>query len=221
MNTTSQALQDVIKAHTDYVAAIAERFRIYLPLLRLIAEGKPVAPERLATVSHHSLEEIEALVRSSDVEVDAEGKIAGWGLTLRPTPHQFHLGEKTLYGWCALDTLILPALLGATAQVVSRCPATGKEIRLTETPEAILNLSPASAVISVRPPLEAADPCKAREICLQGHFFASREVAAAFPSLHPHMTLLSVEEAAQLGREMSRRILALEQEQQEPNQYSI
>jgi alkylmercury lyase len=94
--------------------------------------------------------------------------------------------------------------------VVSTCPATGKQIRLTETPEAIVNLEPTSAVISARSPGEAADPCKVREgFCLQGHFFASRDVAASWPSLHPQAVLLSVEEAAELGREMARQILAL------------
>jgi alkylmercury lyase len=221
MNETSPVLQDAIKAHTDYVAAIAERVPILLPLIRLLASGKPVEPEHLATVSHRSLEAIEAMVQSSDVEVDREGKIVGWGLTLRSTSHQFHLGEQTLYAWCAMDALILPALLGATAQVVSRCPATGKELRLTVTPEAIVNLEPASVVVSARPPMEAADPCKAREICLLGHFFASREAAASWPSLHPRAALLSIEEAARLGRMMARQTLSLEQEPEGHNQYSI
>jgi alkylmercury lyase len=214
MNTSSQTLQDAIKTHTDWVAATADQFRILLPLLRLLAEeGQPVEPERLATVSHHSLDEVEALVQSSDIEVDQTGKIVGWGLTLVPTPHQFHLGEKTFYGWCALDTLIFPALLQATGKVVSTCPATGKQVRLTETPQAIVNLEPTSAVISARSPGEAANPCNVREgFCLQGHFFASRDVAASWPSLHPGAVLFSIEEAAQLAREMARRILALEQE---------
>jgi len=223
MNNASPTLQDAINTHTDWVAATADRFRILLPLLRLLAEeGKPVEPMRLATVSHHSLAEVFALVQSSDIEVDQTGKITGWGLTLLPTPHQFHLGEKIFYGWCALDTLIFPALLQATGKVVSTCPATGTQIRLTETPEAIVNLSPEAAVISARSPGEAADPCKVREgFCLQGHFFASREVAAAWPGLHPAAVLFSVEEAAQLGREMARHILALEQKAEEHNQYSI
>ncbi len=222
MNEPSSILQDAIKTHTDWVAATAKRFRVLLLLLRLLAEGKPVEPERLAEASHHSREEIETLLRSSDAEIDQTSKIVGWGLTLLPTPHQFHLGEKTFYGWCALDTLLLPVLLGATAQVVSPCPATGREIRLTVTPECIVNLEPASAVISARSPGEAADPCKVREgYCRQGHFFASREVAAAWPDLHPQAILLDVSEAAQLGREMARHILALEQKTEEHNQYSI
>ena len=75
-------------------------------------------------------------------------------------------------------------------------------------------------MISARSPGEAAEPCEVREgYCRQGHFFASREVAAAWPDLHPQAILLTVEEAAELGRVMSRHILALEPEGH--NQYSV
>ena len=63
-----------------------------------------------------SQEEIQAVVPSSDVEVDQAGNIVGWGLSLVPTPHQFHLGESILSIWRALDALAFPALLGRTAE---------------------------------------------------------------------------------------------------------
>lgn len=91
---TSPALQDAVKTHTDFLARTQEQFLRFFPLLRLIASGKPVSPGELATVSHRSPEEIQALMQSSDVEVDAEGEVVGWGPTLRPTPHQFYLGER-------------------------------------------------------------------------------------------------------------------------------
>jgi len=91
------------------------------------------------------------------------------GLGFLSTRHQFHLGEKTLYTWCALDTLAFPALLGRTARVISSCPVTGKEIRLTVTPEAITDLEPAGAVASVRLPGEDTDLCHVQEdICNDG-----------------------------------------------------
>jgi alkylmercury lyase len=218
MNESSLILQDAIKMHADWTSTTAEQFEIWLPLLRLLAEGKPVEPERLATVSHHSLKEIEALLHSSGAEIDQEGKVLGWGLTLVPTSHQFHLGEKTLYGWCALDTLLFPALLEVTAQVISSCPASGRTIRLTVTPESIVDLEPTSAVVSVRSPGEAIDRCNVREeICQQGHFFASREVAMTWPYLHPQAILLDVKDAAQLGREMACQVLTLSRKQDTRN----
>src|SRR2546422_982072 len=132
---TSQVLQDAIKAHEDFFVANKEQFQLFLPLWRLLTEGKPVEPVRLATEAHRSLEEIQAFLHASDVRVDQEGHIIGLGLSFQPTRHQFHLGEQTLYTWCALDTLAFPALLGRTARVISSCPVTGQEIRLTVTPE--------------------------------------------------------------------------------------
>lgn len=112
----SHALQEAIKAHEGFITAQPEQYRFILPLLRLLAEGKPVEPRHLASVAHCSQEEIQAVVPSSDAEVDQVGNIVGWGLSLVPTPHQFHLGETILYSWCALDTLVFPALLGRTAE---------------------------------------------------------------------------------------------------------
>jgi alkylmercury lyase len=221
---TSQALQQAIKAHEDFVAAYPEQFRLSLPLWRLLASGKPVSREELANSSNRPLEEVEAFLQTSDVRVDQEGSIVGMGLSFQPTRHHFHLDEKTLYTWCALDTLAFPALLGRTVRVSSTCPVTEQEIRLTVTPEGILDLSPAGAVVSVHLPGEETDLCHVQEdICNDGFFFVSREVASAWPSLHPKAVLLSVEEAAQVGLVMARAIrsLAGSQEPERHDQYSI
>ena len=221
---TSQTLQKAIVSHVDFFTAHAEALRIWLPLWRLLAEGSPVRLSRLARASHRSLDELQAVLPSLDVRLDQEGNILASGLSLVPTAHQFHLGEQTLYTWCALDTLLLPPLLGRAARVISTCPVTGKEIHLTVTPEATLDLSPADAVISVHLPGEETNLCHVQEdICDDGLFFVSRDVAAAWPRLHPQAVLLTVEEAAQLGRELASTIrsLAGEQEQQNLNQYSI
>jgi alkylmercury lyase len=211
MNTTiSSALQEAIKVHADFVAAHLEEFQLFPALLRLLAAGKPVAPEELARALHRSLPETQTLLQTWDHRTDQEGNIIAAGLSLVPAPHQFHLGERTLSTWCALDALLFPALLGRTARVISTCPVTGQEIRLTVTPEAIVDLSPASAVVSVRLPGEETNICNVQEdLCNAGHCFVSHEVASAWPFLHPKAVLLSVEEAAELGRVMARHILAL------------
>jgi hypothetical protein len=123
MTMTSHVLQDTIKAHEDFITAQPKEFRFILPLLRLLAGGAPVELMHLATVAHRPLEEIQGLLQSSDAEVDQAGSIVGWGLSLVPTPHQFHLGENILSTWCALDALAFPALLGRTAE--ARLPMPG------------------------------------------------------------------------------------------------
>ena len=221
---TSQTMQKTLKAHVDFFTAHAEVLRLWLPLWQLLAEGSPVRLPQLARVSHCSVDELQAALPSLDVQLDREGNILASGLSLLPTAHQFHLGEQALYTWCAFDTLLLPPLLGRTARVISSCPVTGKEIRLTATPETVLDLSEAHAVLSIHLPGEETDPCHVQEdICNDGLFFASSDVAAAWPRLHPQAVLLSVEEAAEVGRALvsSLRSIAGEQEHQEANQYSI
>ncbi len=207
----SPTMQKAIKAHEDFFVANKEQFQLFLPLWRLLTEGKPVEPIRLATEAHRSLEEIQALLQFSEAEVDQQGRFVGFGLSLRPTPIQFHLGEQTFYTWCALDALSLPAMLGRTAHVVSMCPATGTPIRLTVTPTRIEHLEPASAVVSVRLPGEETNICSVQEdICNDGHFFfVSHDVASTWPSLHPKAVLLSVEEAAELGRALASAIRSI------------
>src|SRR6266851_7038894 len=207
---TSQTLQKTLKAHVDFFTAHAEQFRLWLPLWRLLAEGAPVSLEQLASLSHRPLDEIQAELPSLDVRLDREGNVLASGLSLVPTAHQFHLGEQALYTWCALDTRAFPALLGRTARVISSCPVTGKTIRLTVTPETIVDLSPASTVVSVHLPGEETDLCHVQQdICNDGHFFVSREVASAWPSLHPKAVLLDVKEAAQVGLVMAHAIRSL------------
>ncbi len=217
---TSQTLQKTLEAHVDFFTAHAEQLRLWLPLWRLLAEGAPVSLEQLASLSHRPLDEIKAELPSLDVRLDREGNVLASGVSLVPTAHQFHLGEQILYAWCALDTLAFPPLLGRTARVISSCPVTGKPIRLTVTPETIMDLEPASAVVSVHLPGEDTDLCNIQEdICNDGHFFVSHSVASTWPSLHPRAVLLSVEEAAELGRGLASAIRSIAGER-EPQRHS-
>jgi alkylmercury lyase len=212
---TSPTKQTAIKTHEDFVAAHPEQFRLFLSLLRLLAKGKPVSPEELTSTLHRSPQEIQAVLQTWDVQVDHDGNIQASGLSLMPTPHQFYLGEQALYAWCALDTLAFPILLDCTARVISTCPVTGKEIRLTVTPEAIQDFSPEGAVVSIRLPGEETSLCHVQEdLCNDGRFFVSHEVASTWPSLHPNAVLLPVEEATEVGRVLASAIrsIALERE---------
>lgn len=66
----------------------------------------------------------------TDTEHDAEGRIIGYGITFNPTPHHYASGGRTLYTWCALDTLALPTFIGGTAQVTSHSPAQPSPVSL-------------------------------------------------------------------------------------------
>ena len=123
------------------------------PLLALLAGGEPVTIDQLAAQAGRAEDEIrEALAEMPDTEYDTEGRIIGGGLTHNPTPHHYQTGDRTLYAWCAMDTLVFPAIIGHTAQVTSPCRATGEPVRLAVTPDGPTHVEPATAVVSVVTP---------------------------------------------------------------------
>src|SRR5260370_18938230 len=119
-------------------------------LAQLLARGRPVAPELLARRLHRNLDEVRVILRAHpELEYDAQGNLVGSGLTLVPTAHQFRVEQRTLFAWCAFDTLTYPVELHLSAQITSRCPVTGSSIQLTVTPEQVLDLDPGEAQVSL------------------------------------------------------------------------
>src|SRR5439155_20002048 len=78
---------------------------------------------------------VDLLARIPSLEFDDAGDIVGAGLSLRSTVHIIEISERRLYTWCALDTLIFPAMLGRTARVTSACPAPAAPVPLPVTAE--------------------------------------------------------------------------------------
>lgn len=155
-------------------------------------------------------------------EVDDSGRIATFGgLSLPATRHRFELPGRVLYTWCAVDTLLLPALVGEAALVESPCAATESIVRLKIGPEGIEHAEPRGAVISFLSPEGPADPRSCGPSCgpsdavdnteLVGasgafcgnvHFFVSWKATAGWLSSHAHGTILTLEEAYKLGRQI-------------------
>ena len=106
-----------------------------------------------------------------------------------------------MFAWCAFDTLTYPVELHVSAQITSRCPVTGKNIRLTVTPERVLDLDPPDAQVSLVVEVAAGGCSNVREdVCTYGHFFASPEAATRWQETHQEVLILSVEEAYQVGK---------------------
>jgi hypothetical protein len=179
-------LQEVIDAHTDALTAHAEGF---LPMIRflLLQRSGLVSPDRLAIAMHWTPSEGEAFLHASGLVIDDRGTI------------------QTVAGsGCALDTLLFSMLTGHATPVVRTCPATGKQIRLTVTPQGIEDLDPQCVVLSLRLPSLETNAWNAGEtICAYGHFFVDQEHASTWPGLHSEAVLLSVEDAVHLAREIA------------------
>jgi alkylmercury lyase len=167
---------------------------------RLLAEGEPVAIERLAAAAGRSVEDIEAaLGEQTSAERDADGRLVGLGLTLRPTPHRYLLDGRTLFAWCASDALTFPVILGRRGVIESTCGMTGQPIRIELTPDGVERVDPPGAVVTaVRPAGEIADVRAA--ICHHGQFFASPQAATQWAAEHPGAEIRPVEAAFALDR---------------------
>jgi alkylmercury lyase len=174
--------------------------------IRLLSEGEPVELERLAAASGRTLEEVATeLDEQASAERDGDGRLVGLALTLRPTPHRFTVDGRTLYAWCATDTLVFPVILGKPGVVESTCPQTGQPIRIELTPDAVERLDPPAAVMSaVRPIGKLADVRAAT--CNHGHFFSSAAASADWVRQHPDGYVYPVEEAFRLDREVITRL---------------
>jgi hypothetical protein len=107
-----------------------------IALYRMLAEGRPVARKALAArVGLPPAWVKEVLDSWFGVFYDAAGEIVGYlGSGLRETRHRLRTNGQTLYAWCAWDTLFLPQIIGAVAEVESTCPVSGDTIRLTVSP---------------------------------------------------------------------------------------
>jgi alkylmercury lyase len=193
---------------TDYVDRTAglihevEAAELLPHAIRLLAEGEPVALERLARAAGARLEDVAtALDAQISAERDDHGRLVGLALTLRPTPHRFTVDGRTLYAWCASDTLMLPVILGRPGVVESTCPQTGQPIRIDLTPDAVEGLDPPEAVMSAVRPIGKLPDVRAAT-CNHGHFFSSAAASANWVRDHPDGYVYPVEEAFRLDREV-------------------
>jgi len=80
---------DAVRRTVNMVRAM-EGSKLLPVLVRLLAEGEPVAVGRLAAEGGWTEEDVRSgLARHPSVEWDDRGRIVGAGLTLWPTPHRF------------------------------------------------------------------------------------------------------------------------------------
>lgn len=149
--------------------------RVAISLYRLLAEGRPVPPERLAERAEVDAEELTRLLESWPGVYSAEAGVVGfWGLALDQMPHRLHVDGRKLRAWCAWDTLFLPELIGKPAAVASSCPTTGETVSLEVIPgTGVRGVSPPDAVMSLLRREQPFDAETITSFCHFVHFFAS------------------------------------------------
>jgi alkylmercury lyase len=147
------------------------------------------------------VEELRAeLARHPGTDWDDDGRIVGFGLTLRPTPNKFTFDGRTVYGFCASDVLAFPVILGRPGVAESTCPVTGRHIRVEATPDRVIRVDPPEAVVSkVRPDHAVADV--RTEVCALGSFFSSSEAAADWLAHYPQGKIVPITEDFEVTRQ--------------------
>jgi alkylmercury lyase len=190
--------------------------RLLIRVMRELAQGRPIHRERVEQIiadvgvardgAYRFLREV--------AERDADGNILGiMGLSLNDTPHRFYVDGARMSTWCAEDALFLPTVLNQIATVESKSPVTRERVRLTVSPQGVEEVDPAGAVVSI----VIVDPADANmgsveaiwgTFCHHTFFFASREEAERWAASRDDIEILSVDEAFELGRQLSSRFLA-------------
>ncbi len=187
-------------------------------LLRELARGQPLSVTELARAWGTSAGEAAALLHDSPlsgwVYARDPGQVEGfWGLATSPMHHRFTVNGRTLWTWCAEDSLFLPQLLGETAEIESEDPESGELVRLRVSPDRVEAVHPSDVVVSmVR--ADTADLTSATRIiasaCHFIFFFASRASGERWVAAHPQTMLLSLDEAFVLGKRQNRRLFESE-----------
>ena len=203
----SADLSDRLVASVGQATSARATPELYRALLRLLSDGEPVTIAELAAAAGRASDVVQRAVAGwNDTEYDNQGRIIGWGLTLRPTPHRFEIDGKQLYTWCALDTLFFPAVIGRPARIESPCAATGIPIRLKIDPTAGVGaVDPPTAVVSIVTPEQMSSVRAA--FCNPGRFFATPDAARDWQRRHPGMEVLSVVDAHRASRSLSAMLL--------------
>jgi len=188
-----------------------EEQRLGVEIYRQLAEGRPVAPSRLAQALRVATGDVTELLKRPNVKwlthADQQGQIIGFGgLAVQEMTHRFIVDGRTLYTWCAWDSLFIPGILGRKADVESPAPESGARIRLTVAPTGVQHIEPQSAVMSfLLPSAETfqADALKAMaSFCHFIFFFPNPESAATWTASRPDTSVMSISDAFELGRRM-------------------
>lgn len=178
--------------------------RIAIAIYRLLTAGETVRPEAIASQVDVPTARVEAALEAwPGVYRDEAGRVAGfWGLAIAPLDPEYSLqvGGKTSYAWCALDTLFIPPLMGNTVTVRATDPVNGERVSLVVDSQGVRELTPPGAVVSMVTPRGPFGYDVIESFCHKVLFFTSEETGKSWVAEHEGTTLLTVQEAFEVGR---------------------
>lgn len=173
-------------------------------LVPLLIEKPSLSPDEAAHALGCGVDDLdEVLARLSfRVERADDGRILGAGVTSVPTSHRFEVQGRERYVWCALDTLLFPAIAGVDARIESRCAVTGDAIRFVATPTGVETVTPERAHVVLVPPALCCDDLRA-SFCDEVVFTRDAETGAAWAARRQNAWAMPLADAACLARHMA------------------
>jgi alkylmercury lyase len=193
--------------------------RAAVALYRELAKGQPVDAVQLGRALGVSPDEARGFLNRGSIKAqvhpDGEARVVGFGgLTVTPMHHRLEVDGRSLWTWCAWDTLFIPEILGSPARIGSPDPETGEVVRLVVTPREIESAEPPSAVVSfLLPGARDFDTTAANlmaKFCHFVFFFASRASGERWVNEHPGTFLYSLDEAFTLAQRLNARSFGVE-----------
>jgi alkylmercury lyase len=192
-----------------------EQARLLVQVLRTLARGRPVSAQEIDVIAADlgwAPEAAHGFLRPL-TERDAADAVIGVfpGLSLGNHPHRLSVNGRQMSAWCAEDTLFLPALLGQTAMIESTSPLSRAPVRLTVSPDGVMEVYPPEAVLSIAVVDGDTRLTSVEAIwmtfCQNIHFFATREEAVRWAAGRDDIAILTPDEGYELGRQLTHRFL--------------
>jgi len=190
--------------------------RLLVRVMRALAQGRPVSKEQVDQIVDDlglARDQADQFLRRGTERDESDNVTGILGLSLNRTPHGLLVNGAQLWAWCAVATLVLPALLQQTATIESSSPVSGERIRLTVSPDRVEDVSPPDAAVSmviVDP--DKPDPSSVEErwstSCHHIFFFPSPEEAEQWAAGRDDIEILTIEEGFEFERLVMSKILA-------------
>ncbi len=178
-----------------------------LAIYRRLAAGAPARLTELAADIGATSEDVEERLGSwVGVFRDEEGAVVGfWGLALPEMGHRITFdGGPTVHAWCAWDPLFIAPLVGpATVETPDR--VTGETISYRVGPDGIEGASE-DHVVSFLDPGDGWEEDVIATFCHHVLHFEDGHTGRRWTADRPDTFLLSLDEAAELGRRHADRI---------------
>lgn len=209
------------------IARVFDRDRglLMLSLLDLLAErGGPVPRADVdAAIAEAGIDRaVAAEFLDGSTECDASGAVVGFGLTGNRTPHSVDVGgsplttptPRSMWTWCALDTLLFPVWLHREFAVTSTGPGETTPVCLLSRPDGPVEIAPQTAVItwSMRSKNEfdlGSVEAIWRTACHHSYFFTAPEHAARWAAGRDDVAIVPIEDGFTVARAFAEELLAI------------